>query len=48
MLSRIQILQRTQGPSAQASACPSLKFANDYLDDPEEEWEMVIWSNEKK
>uniref|UniRef100_A0AAY5KNG1 Tc1-like transposase DDE domain-containing protein n=1 Tax=Esox lucius TaxID=8010 RepID=A0AAY5KNG1_ESOLU len=25
-----------------------LKFANDHLDDPEEEWEKVMWSDEKK
>jgi hypothetical protein len=25
-----------------------LKFANDHLDDPEEEWEKVIWSDETK
>ena len=24
-----------------------LKFANDHLDDPEEEWEKVMWSDEK-
>ncbi|CDQ89280.1 unnamed protein product, partial [Oncorhynchus mykiss] len=23
-----------------------LKFANDHLDDPEEEWEKVMWSDE--
>uniref|UniRef100_A0AAY5K8J5 Tc1-like transposase DDE domain-containing protein n=1 Tax=Esox lucius TaxID=8010 RepID=A0AAY5K8J5_ESOLU len=44
-----KILQRTQGPPAQASACPaSLKFASDHLDDPEEEWEKVMWSDETK
>jgi len=25
-----------------------LKFANDYLDDPEESWEKVMWSDETK
>ena len=25
-----------------------LKFANDHLDDPEEEWEKVMWSDETK
>ncbi|CDQ57887.1 unnamed protein product [Oncorhynchus mykiss] len=25
-----------------------LKFANDHLNDPEEEWEMVMWSDETK
>ncbi|KAI4895408.1 hypothetical protein NFI96_001467 [Prochilodus magdalenae] len=25
-----------------------LKFANDHLNDPEEEWEKVMWSDEKK
>jgi len=25
-----------------------LKFANDHLDDPEEEWEKVMWSAETK
>uniref|UniRef100_A0A6Q2YG97 Transposase Tc1-like domain-containing protein n=1 Tax=Esox lucius TaxID=8010 RepID=A0A6Q2YG97_ESOLU len=25
-----------------------LKYANDHLDDPEEEWEKVIWSDETK
>ena len=25
-----------------------LKFANDHLDDPEEEWETVMWSDETK
>ena len=31
---------------AHVQAC--LKFANDHLDDPEEEWEMVMWSDETK
>uniref|UniRef100_A0AAQ4Q9R9 Transposase Tc1-like domain-containing protein n=1 Tax=Gasterosteus aculeatus aculeatus TaxID=481459 RepID=A0AAQ4Q9R9_GASAC len=39
----IKILQRTQGPPAQASACPGLKFTNDHLDDAEEVWEKVMW-----
>ena len=25
-----------------------LKFANDHLDDPEQEWEKVMWSDETK
>ena len=25
-----------------------LKFANDHLDDPEDEWEKVMWSDEPK
>jgi len=25
-----------------------LKFANDHLDDPEEEWKKVMWSDKKK
>lgn len=25
-----------------------LKFANDHLDDPEESWEKVMWSDETK
>uniref|UniRef100_A0AAY5KZT0 Transposase Tc1-like domain-containing protein n=1 Tax=Esox lucius TaxID=8010 RepID=A0AAY5KZT0_ESOLU len=32
--------------SAHVQAC--LKFANDHLDDPEEEWEKVMWSDETK
>jgi len=31
---------------AHVKAC--LKFANDHLDDPEESWEKVIWSDETK
>uniref|UniRef100_A0AAY5K8I9 Transposase Tc1-like domain-containing protein n=1 Tax=Esox lucius TaxID=8010 RepID=A0AAY5K8I9_ESOLU len=31
---------------AHVQAC--LKFANDHLDDPEEEWEEVMWSDETK
>uniref|UniRef100_A0AAY5JZA3 Transposase Tc1-like domain-containing protein n=1 Tax=Esox lucius TaxID=8010 RepID=A0AAY5JZA3_ESOLU len=31
---------------AHVQAC--LKFANDHLDDPEEEWEKVMWSEETK
>uniref|UniRef100_A0A8C7SUX3 Transposase Tc1-like domain-containing protein n=1 Tax=Oncorhynchus mykiss TaxID=8022 RepID=A0A8C7SUX3_ONCMY len=31
---------------AHVQAC--LKFANDHLDDPEEEWEKVIWSDKTK
>uniref|UniRef100_A0A673ZRE0 Transposase Tc1-like domain-containing protein n=1 Tax=Salmo trutta TaxID=8032 RepID=A0A673ZRE0_SALTR len=31
---------------AHVQAC--LKFANDHLDDPEEEWEKVMWSDETK
>ena len=27
---------------------PLLKFANDHLYDPEEEWEKVMWSDETK
>ncbi len=27
---------------------PSLKFAREHLDDPEEDWENVIWSDETK
>ncbi|KAG1930308.1 hypothetical protein F2P79_022393 [Pimephales promelas] len=26
----------------------NLKFANDHLDDPEESWEKVMWSDETK
>jgi len=25
-----------------------LKFANDHLDDPEEEWEKIMWSDDTK
>ena len=31
---------------AHVQAC--LKFANDHLDDPEEEWEKAMWSDERK
>ncbi|KAI3366944.1 hypothetical protein L3Q82_009590 [Scortum barcoo] len=31
---------------AHVQAC--LKFANDHLDDPEEAWEKVMWSDETK
>ena len=31
---------------AHVQAC--LKFANDHLDDPEEEWEKVMWADETK
>uniref|UniRef100_A0AAY5K641 Transposase Tc1-like domain-containing protein n=1 Tax=Esox lucius TaxID=8010 RepID=A0AAY5K641_ESOLU len=31
---------------AHVQAC--LKFVNDHLDDPEEEWEKVMWSDETK
>ncbi len=31
---------------AHAQAC--LKFAKDHLDDPEEAWEKVMWSDETK
>uniref|UniRef100_A0AAY5KBZ6 Sleeping Beauty transposase HTH domain-containing protein n=1 Tax=Esox lucius TaxID=8010 RepID=A0AAY5KBZ6_ESOLU len=43
----IKIMQCTQGPPAPASACPG-PSANDHLDDPEEEWEKVMWSDETK
>ncbi|CDQ99389.1 unnamed protein product [Oncorhynchus mykiss] len=43
------VSKKTISPPAQASACPAcLKFANDHLDDPEEEWEKVMWSDETK
>ncbi|KAI4886561.1 hypothetical protein NFI96_005076, partial [Prochilodus magdalenae] len=40
----------TQGALPQANACqsPSEEVANDHLNDPEEEWEKVMWSDGTK
>ncbi|XP_078804048.1 uncharacterized protein LOC144992271 [Oryzias latipes] len=35
-------------PLKSAHAKARLKFANDHLDDPEESWEKVLWSDETK
>uniref|UniRef100_A0A8C6TYF3 Transposase n=1 Tax=Neogobius melanostomus TaxID=47308 RepID=A0A8C6TYF3_9GOBI len=43
---RIQLLTWPRPKSSHVKA--RLKFANDHLDDPEESWEKVLWSDETK
>ncbi|KAK3532436.1 hypothetical protein QTP86_018078 [Hemibagrus guttatus] len=45
----VDLHQAGKTESAIASTCPArLKFARELLDDPEEDWENVIWSDETK
>lgn len=43
------VMQHTQGPPGQASTCsgPS-EFVSDYLNDPKEALEKIMWSDETK
>jgi len=45
----IKILKCTQSPPALAAHVQAhVKIANDHLDDPDEEWEKVMWSDKTK
>lgn len=42
------ILQHTQGPPVKPAHVQTGTFAGDHLDEPEEAWEKVLWSDETK